>query len=364
MRLETKATLMVKENKISKNSDKVRNWQPLRELALITPYTMGYLSLMSRRGQLKVKKIGRIWYSTLENIREFEREMRERKEERKKELSRKYQEISRPKIPISNYNDRINTLDPRVPPLPTASDGQSKPEDDNENSYKPRIIRHEPEPGASTDLPHAGSQIGSYKLQVTEDSIFDEVQRELQEVLGEIREKEKIIKKELTAEGLEQTAKNIAKTGDHLEALEKERQETEELSEKLVADLGKLLKTADEVQDQAEESVLEGTAEWVPVRNIGDYDPGSEKAREDFGIADPFYYTPAVPRDRKTGDYELQKRKPQDNFLYVPYNAHPFEYRRRDFERTKGKKTNWLLLFLAALMIAVAGMLFTLVVVG
>jgi len=76
----------------TKDREDKNNWQPLRELALTTPYTMGYLSLMARRKQLKVKKIGRIWHSTMDNIKEFEEQMKERKELRKKQLQESYRE--------------------------------------------------------------------------------------------------------------------------------------------------------------------------------------------------------------------------------------------------------------------------------
>jgi hypothetical protein len=365
MTLENKRREAESEEKFAKKS---AAWQPLRELALVTPYAMGYLSLMARRGQLKVKKIGRVWYSTLENVREFEKEMKKRKEERKKELSVKYREMSLPRRPMDNFQTQMANEIPRLQSRGVTSDGQAllRPfgATDEQASRKfqdnldPRMSLR-----FSEDDKREKSAVG-FRINVTSDSIFDEVQRELREVLDEIREKEKMIKKELTTENLQQTAENVAKVGNQLEVLEKERQETEDLSEKLVADLGKLLKTADEVQDQAEESVLDGTVEWVPVRNIG-HGPESELAKKDFGIADPFYYTPTPSGAENQPRSKEQNRRHQsleDNFLNIPYNAHPFEYRRRHHEESGSKKTNWLLLFLIALMVAVAGMLLTLVI--
>jgi len=66
------------------------NWLPLRKLAPKTKYAMGYLSLMARRGNLKAKKEGKTWHSTLENVKAFEDEMAKRNEKRKKSLSKGY----------------------------------------------------------------------------------------------------------------------------------------------------------------------------------------------------------------------------------------------------------------------------------
>jgi hypothetical protein len=48
----------------------------MSEAAKMTPYAQDYLSLLCRRGQLQGKKIGRKWYTTVEWINDYLKEMR------------------------------------------------------------------------------------------------------------------------------------------------------------------------------------------------------------------------------------------------------------------------------------------------
>jgi hypothetical protein len=48
----------------------------MSEAAKMTPYAQDYLSLLCRRGQLKGKKIRRKWYTTVEWINDYLKEMR------------------------------------------------------------------------------------------------------------------------------------------------------------------------------------------------------------------------------------------------------------------------------------------------
>lgn len=193
-----------------KNTNKKINWQPLRELALKTPYTMEYLSLMARRKQLKVKKVGRLWYSTLDAIRDFEKRMQEKKEQRRERMK---------------------------------------------NS-------------------HFKSGKKPLQIKVTQKTIFDQIQLELEDVLGEIRDKERKLREEYKSgmagnmvnikfhtAPINETNEEITEVINVVEPknvventktyLQKEKKETEELSEKLIMDLGKLLNTANQIQDDA-----------------------------------------------------------------------------------------------------------------
>jgi len=188
------------------------DWQPLRVLALKTPYTMEYLSLMARRKQLKTKKVGRLWYSTLGNIRGFEKEMQARKEEKREKMRAKYFHQGEKKLPA--------------------------------------------------------------KIRVSQAAIFDQIQSELEEVLKEIREKENRLREEYQ-EGISRIPLRVAATMPapgrvaaesakpralfqkkkaKEEYLQKEKRETEDLSEKLIMDLGKLLNTANQIQEDVKES--------------------------------------------------------------------------------------------------------------
>ncbi len=185
----------------SKQDEKL---MPLKELAPFTPYAVGYLSLMARRGNLKVEKLKGTWFSTLENVKEFEILMNERKEARKKELSQKYHKK------VATYK------------------ASGKKED------------------------------GGLKIKVQSGNIFDEVQNDLKEVLREIRNKEREIKRDYR----EYQRKNI-RSGSRIETgmtptpfsvakAQKEREKGGEIAEKLILDLGKLLNTANQVQEGVE----------------------------------------------------------------------------------------------------------------
>jgi len=301
-----------------KNSEKktVSGWQPLRELALHTPYTMGYLSLMARRKQLKVKKIGRIWYSTMENIKDFETVRRQNNEERKKQLRERYEEkVGKVRIRITN--------------------GQTKP----------------------------GS--GAFKLKVVGDTIFDEVQRELEDVLQEIRERERKLRHRYMSHRGELTGGYMIPAGRHRKIskrdenyLEKEKQETSELSEKLIMDLGKLLNTANKIHD-------DGTApkdEKVSAVSSG----GAGASMEDVRVFKTAETAGAEPdkRNEKTVDsYNDYAGRGQDNFLSVPYNSFPFESDGGDGNGYSPFQ-NRILLFIAGILVFIAAILLILVILG
>lgn len=224
-----------------------KNWQPLRELALKTPYTMEYLSLMARRKQLKVKKTGRLWYSTLENVREFEEEMKKRKEQRKERMRNSY---------------------------------YKKPE--NQSARK----------------------------NISQKNILDQIQTELEDVLEEIREKERRLKEEYRS-GMpignvsiefhtnpEAPSEGIASSIENKEKyIQKEKQETEELSEKLIMDLGRLLNTANQIQDDVMDS-----------RTVPETAPRDQEGGEEYKI--PINRRQATLKDIQVyhGHHETTKR--------------------------------------------------------
>lgn len=206
-------------------TSKKDNWQPLRELALKTPYTMEYLSLMARRRQLKVKKVGRLWYSTLENIKDFEQEMRERKEKRKNVL--------------------------------------------RDSFYEKSGMKRKP-----------------IKVAISQKTIYDQVQAELEEVLAEIREREARLREEYRGGasvgremqyddtightrriGRIKNANANANASAVEKYLVKEERETEELSEKLVMDLGKLLNTANQIQEDVQDRSTTTSEHRIPINN-------------------------------------------------------------------------------------------------
>ena len=286
---------MVK-NKVSKDSnDKNANWQPLRELALNTPYAMGYLSLMARRKQLKVKKVGRVWHSTMEHIKEFEEKMQERKELRKKQLQESYREKVKREVlkEIEEKNDEV----------------LKQVQDDTERIEKEGFE----------------SEVKKHKLS-TEDTIFDEVQKELEEVLEEIRNREKRLRQEYLAyRGIH--------GGDGAEtygnaALAREKRETEEISENLIMDLGKLLNTANKIHeeessgesaDNIDNSTYEGVS--IPVKN-------QNLARGH--VRHGGIHTMGMDLPARTGNAKKHADKTgnighKDNFLSVPYSTFPFE---------------------------------------
>lgn len=57
------------------SSREIRNYKlrliSLSRAADICPYEQGYLSLLARRGELKAKKIGRNWHTTIEWLNEY-----------------------------------------------------------------------------------------------------------------------------------------------------------------------------------------------------------------------------------------------------------------------------------------------------
>jgi len=287
------------------------DWQPLRVLALKTPYTMEYLSLMARRKQLKVKKVGRLWYTTLDNIREFEKEMQARKEKKREKMKAKY-------------------------------------------------FRKDEKPPT--------------KIRVSQAAIFDQIQNELEEVLEEIREKERRLRDEYQ-EGIARIPLTVAMVGDPKAQLRKkkakelflsrEKKETEDLSEKLIMDLGKLLNTANQIQEDVDDSSIntnkplklaenreperESEEYQIPIRNrFGDIAAPaerashlSEKSREDQSSANG-NHTPFL-----SSNYP-DHRYPQGGNL-----AERFDY---DFPPAR-KKTSWgmtILIFFIVLLITVA----------
>jgi hypothetical protein len=51
---------------------------PLSKLAKKTPYSMDYLGLLARKGEITAEKKGKVWYSSLKAIKDYQ-EKRERK---------------------------------------------------------------------------------------------------------------------------------------------------------------------------------------------------------------------------------------------------------------------------------------------
>lgn len=168
---------------------------PLKELAPHTPYAVGYLSLMARRGNLKVEKVKGTWYSTMENVKTFEELMKKRKEDRRKALSARYKKKVGPKI----------------------------------------------ETKKKVSLTGKGTIKGI--------TIFDEVQKDLKEVLKEIRDKEREIKKEYR-EYRKRSKKEVV-TASEIKRINA-KIKGDDLAEKLILDLGKLINTANQVQEEVE----------------------------------------------------------------------------------------------------------------
>jgi len=253
---------------------------------------------------LKVKKIGRIWYSTMENIKNFENVRRQGNEERKKQLREKYEEkAGKVRIKI--------TKSPSVTVEPAMSQEKS----------------------------------GAYKLRVVGDTIFDEVQRELEDVLGEIREKEKKLRYRYMSHrgGLKISGKDES-------YLKKEKRETGELSEKLIMDLGKLLNTANKIHIDA------GVSEHGKSSIASS---GSTKA----SLGDVRVVRSAgVPLKRQNNDL-MGNYSGNDNFLSVPYNSFPFDDDREREERNHSTQ-NGILLFIAGLLIFIALVLLAMVILG
>lgn len=333
------------------------NWQPLRELALHTPYTMGYLSLMARRKQLKVKKIGRIWYSTMENIKDFERIMREKKEERKNQLRKSYQEKT------GNVKIRVTAEENS---LIRAINRQFTPSNKVIETEKSQSIFDRAE-----DRTSRGKGI---KISVASDTIFDEVQRELEEVLQEIKEKERrlrqnyiVFRGRMSDMSAEETPKRKKAKQRQSDAayVKKEKQETEELSEKLIMDLGKLLNTANRIHEDPDvQEVGKGTGKMsLPIKSTrkATHRPLSDITRKQIQPAADINITRAEVKEAE--EHLLDNHLPEENFLSVPYNSFPFECRNNDREASNSTQ-NKLLLFIASLLLFIAMVLLALVIFG
>lgn len=305
------------------------NWQPLRELALHTPYTMGYLSLMARRKQLKVKKIGRIWYSTMENIRSFEKEMEERKEKRKKELQDNYREKVRKEV-LEEIEKETEGSDEVMSNKVMSKKVMSKKKGD----------------------------AGPVKLRIIgEDTIFDEVQKELQEVLQEIREKEKRIKLGFLA--YQKDASSDTKEKNYPKSyLSREKKETEEISEKLIMDLGRLINVANEVHEDkiktSDISNSEGYQEEaysIPVKKV--FSGGTKSKNIDLKRKNLVERMDSSERS-DINDISFEA----ENFIPKTYNSFPFErnYEYETHDSTYDRQNN-ILLVIAGTLIFIATIL-------
>jgi len=272
--------------------------KPLRELALHSPYTMGYLSLMARRKQLKVRKIGRAWYSSMADIKEFEDKMKKQKAERNEQLRKSYIEKAE-KVKISVMSDR--KADQIL---------QGVEQETQERSFggngREQVI------GVST---------------ASRDTIFDEVQSELEEILKGIRAKEKKLRHNY-----------MVHRGDILEKgldrdWEKEKQATEDLSGKLIDNMGRLLRTAKDIHSHSE-------------RRQREFD----SHHQDFDF------------ERLTEDNEhLLGNYHKDNFLSVPYSYFPFEDSKQLARQHALTMQNKILLFVSGIMVFVAVLLLALI---
>lgn len=290
------------------------NWNLLRELALHTPYTMGYLSLMARRKQLKVKKINGIWYSTLENIKEFEDRMKAQKEKRNEELRKKYQEkVKKVKIRIVNKKKTNKFV------IPSSKIDLSANAQDNNNGWDDNV-----------------SHIPVNEMRFMEnDSVFDEVQNELEEVLQTIKDKEKRLRHNyMMYRGKVKTGKN---------ELDSQGIKAQQVSEELISDLGRLLRTAKEIHGEATKKEVER------VSRERDF------IRDEKGVTD---HVSVEEEDHMLGNHH------KDNFLSVPYSYFPFEDRGRYRETYSLSGPNRVLLFIAGAMVFVALVLLGLVVLG
>ncbi|MFH1182662.1 MAG: hypothetical protein V1690_00160 [Candidatus Moraniibacteriota bacterium] len=359
--------------------NKEQNWQLLRELALNTPYTMGYLSLMARRKQLKVKKIGRVWHSTMENIKDFEEQMKERKEQRKRQLQESYREkvkrevlkeieeesdqLSMDNLPAGEAGEQEASHTKFHTPPPESDSGYSSPEETSSNSPLERGAEATPRRGVLS----------------SDDTIFDEVQKELEEVLQEIRDREKKLRQDYLAYRGIHGDDGVEVYGNA--ALAREKQETEELSEKLIMDLGRLLNTANKIHEEEESAEPADTNELdpnegisIPVRNKNIQHGSIRTMGMDFKRADNQFVNLTDPPAGRAG--KTVKRKHKDNFLSVPYSTFPFEHggfktgglnqREERLEPTSMKVSaqNKLLLFISGLLVFIAAVLIVLVIFG
>jgi len=267
--------------------------KPLRELALHSPYTMGYLSLMARRKQLKVRKIGRVWFSSTADIKEFEEKMKRQKEERNERLRSSYLEkAEKVKISVMN-NQRAN-----------------------------KILK---------EVQTQNQEVGEKPLNsaVAGDTIFDEVQRELGGILNEIRDKER----KLRHDYLVHRGGDILDQGGETD-LAREKQLTENLSNRLIDNMGRLLRTANDIHNHNEKII-------------------TKKGRREFDIDNL-----TEDNDHLLGNYH------KDNFLSVPYSYFPFEDSGRLARQRSVSLQNKILLFVAGILVFVAALLTILILFG
>lgn len=58
---------------------KVESLVPFSQLAAKTSYSLGYLSLLARRGELDATKRGKVWFSTLKAVRDYKNERKRKR---------------------------------------------------------------------------------------------------------------------------------------------------------------------------------------------------------------------------------------------------------------------------------------------
>ncbi len=285
---------------------KREEWLLISELAEMTKYKKGYLSLMARQGKLKARKHNKNWYSTAGNLKIFETEKNESRALRNNHLRKLYQE--------------------KAATVKTAVSTKKSP-----------VIK-------------------KVKLRTDQDTIFDEVQKELEEVLTEIREKQRKLKRGFAA--YREPASSIPAN-----VLEKERKETEDLSEKLIMDLGRLINTANEVQEGKKKGkVEEAESDYeissddmfsIPVKRISKETKGGVSGK-------------SIDLDRRNivskvdnSDIDNSKIAPieKDNFLNESYNYFPFEREERP-EEGSDATSKILTAVIVLLLLVAAGLIF------
>ncbi len=291
------------ENQKQNQTGKREEWMMVGDLAKQTSYKRGYLSLMARQGKIKSRKYKGNWYSTLDSLREFEEEKKRVRKERNDELRKLYRE----------------------------------------KSEREKAVAVTPKKAAS------------FKVKIKQDNLFDEVQRELQEVLGEIREKQVKLKKGFAA--YKNEAKEESRMSEKL--IEKERRETEDLSEKLIMDLGKLINTAHKVQEEASPLEKEEEASKVspedlysiPVKRMTHVKAGDGKRLIDL---DRRNMVSRVQTEKKIESQDLKPMADGDNFLNESYNYFPFEREDREAEDAKADKLNKFLIIIIGILFFIA----------
>ncbi len=288
-----------------------QEWLLISELAKRTTYKRGYLSLMARQGKLKARKHEKNWYSTVENLKLFEEEKKKIKSQRNDHLRRLYREKSAVVTKVSvpkNDNLRLKNKEEKAPVK---------------------------------------------KISVTKDNIFDEVQKELEEVLREIREKQRRLKKGFPAY-------KKGKKAMPEETVEKERKETEDISEKLIMDLGKLINTANEVQEGKKikkadqmENIGPDDLYAIPVKRVEKIEEGRLVGR-------------SIDLERRNlvsrvNDEGINKAKiapiEKENFLNESYNYFPFEREER-FDEGVDATSKILVVVIVLLLLIAVGLIF------